>query len=129
MRLRLTAGESPWNWLMRPPLLVAVFFFALAGAALGSTAVARESMAASPVQTDDWQMRRLMQPSSAELAREARGEIVIYDGLTDAQVEAALSAHPARMRNMMFVGTIVTDEQGQALMNDGGMFVLQDDGC
>jgi hypothetical protein len=109
--------------------LVAVLFFVLAGAALGSFALAQETMAAPSVQADNWQLRRLMQPTAGEIAREERGEIVIYDGLTDAQVEAALSAHPTRIRNMMFVGTVVTDPEGQPLMDEGGMFVLQDDGC
>jgi mevalonate pyrophosphate decarboxylase len=110
-------------------LFFAAFFLLLAGAVSGSAALAQEGLAASSVQTDNWQLRRLMQPTSAERAREAHGEIVIYDGLTDAQVEAAMSAHPERIRNMMFVGTIVTDQGGQPLMDDAGMFVLQDDGC
>jgi hypothetical protein len=77
----------------------------------------------------DWQTRRLMQPTEGELLREARGEVVIYDGLTDQQIESALSLHPTRMRSMMFVGTIVTDDDGAPQMDDYGKFVLQDDGC
>jgi hypothetical protein len=80
--------------------------------------------------TSNWQMRRLMQPTEAERLREARGEVVIYDGLTDRQVDAVLNAHADRMKNMMFVGTLITDDAGEAYLDPvGGMFAQEDDGC
>ena len=102
---------------------------ALLGGIPASAALAEAPGAAVPVYADNWQLRRLMQPSEGELLREARGEVVIYDGLTDNQVESALSLHPRRIRSMMFVGTIITGDDGAPQMGDYGMFVLQDDGC
>lgn len=106
-----------------------LIFVALLGGIPTSAVLAEAPGAALPVYTDNWQLRRLMQPTEGELLREGRGEIVIYDGLTDQQVESAMSLHPQRIRNMMFVGTIITDDKGAPQMDDYGMFVLQDDGC
>lgn len=96
-----------------------------------SPGFAEESLAtasASP-SAATWQLRRLMEPTEAELLRESRGEVVIYDSLTDKEVEAAMSAHPDRIRNMMFLGTIVTDERGEAVFDALGNFAREDDGC
>jgi len=112
--------------------------FAIIGAALllPISALSATSVHADPGVTtsgstspDNWQMRRLMEPTEAELAREAAGEVVIYDRLADKQVDAAMSAHPDRIRNMMFLGTIITDERGEAKIDSSGMFAMEDDGC
>jgi len=94
-----------------------------------SAAMAETPGAEVPVYADNWQLRRLMQPTEGELLREVQGEVVIYDGLTDKQIELAMSLHPQRIRSMMFVGTIITDDEGAPQMDEYGMFVLQDDGC
>ena len=80
---------------------------------------------------DNWQLRRLMNPTADELAREARGEVVMYDGLTDKQVDTAMSANFGRIRSMMFMGTIITDDWGEPIpSSDGSMaFAMEDDGC
>jgi hypothetical protein len=80
---------------------------------------------------DNWQLRRLMSPTADELAREARGEVMLYDGLTDKQVDAAMSANFDRIGSMMFLGTIVTDESGEGVpASDGSMtYALEDGGC
>ena len=115
------------NPLNQPlPYLILV---ALMGGVPASAALAEAPGAAVPVYADNWQLRRLMQPTEAELLREAQGEVVIYDGLTDQQIESAMSLHPPRIRSMMFVGTIITDDDGAPQMDDYGMFILQDDGC
>jgi hypothetical protein len=62
---------------------------------------------------DRWQMRRLMQPTPAELNREAKGEVFIYENLKDTEVKAALDANFDRMDHMMFIGTVKTDESGE----------------
>jgi hypothetical protein len=82
-------------------------------------------------QADNWQLRRLMNPTADERAREARGEVMLYEGLTDKQVDAAMSANFDRIGNMMFLGTIVTDESGEAVpASDGSMtYALEDGGC
>jgi hypothetical protein len=109
--------------------LQCLILVALMGGIPASLALAEGPGAAVPVYADNWQLRRLMQPSEGELLREARGEVVIYDGLTDNQVESALSLHTRRIRSMMFVGTILTDDEGAPQMDDHGMFIQQDDGC
>lgn len=79
---------------------------------------------------DNWQIRRLMEPTEAERAREADGEVVIYDSLTDQQVEAAMTKHFDRIKNMMFIGTLVTDDEGEPVFDPvGGVFAMEDDGC
>ena len=115
------------NRLIHP--LQCLMLTALLGAVPASAVLAEAPGAAVPVYADNWQLRRLMQPTEGELLREALGEVVIYDGLTDQQVESALSLHPTRIRSMMFVGTIITDDDGVPQMDSQGMFVLQDEGC
>ncbi len=115
------------NRLIRP--LQCLCLLALLGGVPASAVMAQAPGAVVPVYADNWQLRRLMQPTEGELLREARGEVVIYDGLTDKQVESAMSRHPQRIRSMMFVGTIITDDEGAPQMDDYGMFILQDDGC
>jgi hypothetical protein len=115
------------NRLIRP--LHCLILVALLGGVPTSAVLAEAPGAAVPVYADNWQLRRLMQPTEGELLREARGEVVIYDGLTDKQVESALSLHTQRIRSMMFVGTVMTDDEGAPQMDDYGLFVLQDEGC
>ena len=109
--------------------LQCLLLIALIGGVPASAVPAEAPGATVPVYADNWQLRRLMQPTDAELLREARGEVVIYDGLTDKQIESAMSLHPQRIRSMMFVGTIITDEDGAPQMDDYGMFIQLDDGC
>jgi len=47
-------------------------------------------------------LRRLMQPSAAELASEERGRIHIYDSVEIKEVETALDQNFERIQNMMF---------------------------
>ncbi|TVP77742.1 hypothetical protein [Thioalkalivibrio sp.] len=115
------------NRLIHP--LQGLILVAFLGAVPASMVLAETPGAAVPVYADNWQLRRLMQPTESELLREALGEVVIYDGLTDKQVESAMSLHPHRIRSMMFVGTVITDDDGAPQMDDSGRFVLQDEGC
>ena len=110
-------------------LLTFVAALALMAGVPPSAVMAEAPGAGAPVYADNWQLRRLMQPREAELLREAQGEVVIYDGLTDKQIESAMSLHPQRIRSMMFVGTIITDDDGTPQMDSQGMFVQMDDGC
>lgn len=115
---------------MRPALFIVSLLLPVA-ALPANLALAEDGVAASPSSPTaaTWQLRRLMEPTETELQRESRGEVVIYDSLTDKEVEAAMSAHPDRIRNMMFLGTIVTDEQGEAVFDPLGNFAREDDGC
>ena len=115
------------NRLIHP--LQFLILLVLTGGVAAPAAMAEAPGAVVPVYADNWQLRRLMQPTEGELLREAQGEVVIYDGLTDKQIESAMSLHPQRIRSMMFVGTIITDDNGAPQMDDYGMFVQMDDGC
>jgi len=113
-----------------PALFLAVLLLPVAGLSSTHAQADPGPTATASTSPDNWQLRRLMEPTEAELAREAQGEVIIYDALTDKQVDAAMSAHPERIRNMMFLGTIVTDDEGEALFDPLGRgFIQEDDGC
>ena len=115
---------------LHPTLFMAALL--LPPAALSDTHVRPDPgvTAAASASSSNWQIRRLMEPTPAELAREKAGEVVIYDSLTDQEVEAAMTAHPERILNMMFLGTIVTDDAGEAFFDPlGSGFIREDDGC
>lgn len=70
---------------------------------LTGAAAALLTTTASAVADDDWQLKRLMQPTTAQLAQEVAGSVVIYDGLDARQVNRALDTHYDRMQHMMFI--------------------------
>lgn len=73
---------------------------------------------------DDWQINRLMAPTPAQLAAEADGAVVIYDGLAAAQVAAAMDQHFERIENMMFTRIHHPPRTGA-----GGAVYVEEDGC
>ena len=79
-----------------PALLVAALLLPIVTLPAGTANADPAVTAAADTHPNKWQVRRLMEPTSAELARELAGEIVIYDSLTDQEVEAAwrLLAYP-----------------------------------
>jgi hypothetical protein len=111
-------------------LCAAGFLACTGGLTIATTHAAADQRLEAGQSADNWQIRRLMEPTEAERAREADGEIVIYDGLTDQQVEEAMTKHFDRIKNMMFVGTLVTDDEGEPFFDPvGGMFAMEDGGC
>jgi hypothetical protein len=79
--------------------------------------------------SDRWQVRRLMQPTPAEIEREKKGEVFIYENLKDTEVKAALQQQFNRIQNMMFVGTVKTDEAGEVRRDpDTNAPVVEDNG-
>jgi hypothetical protein len=52
-----------------------------------------------------WQLRRLNDPTPRELTHERKGNVYVYDGLADGDVEQAMNRHFDRIEYMMFVGT------------------------
>ena len=80
---------------------------------------------------DSWQERILFNPTPAQLDMEkSRGRIMIYEGLKDVQVAEAMDSQFDRIEHMMFTGTVVTDEQGEVLIDEEtGNAVTEDDGC
>ena len=62
-------------------------------------------MCACSTQPLTWQQRRLEQPTTAELQWERSGHVMIYEGMTDRDVERAITHHFNRVQGMMFINT------------------------
>ncbi|MBW8457870.1 MAG: hypothetical protein K0M58_05450 [Thiobacillus sp.] len=94
-------------------------------------------MCAVPVAAEDsaqanleqWQLRRLNEPSERELAHEREGNVYIYDGLTAREVDQALSAHFDRIEHMMFMGTRKTVPADSENSNADGDVETESPGC
>jgi len=69
----------------------------------------------------DFQHRVLFSPSNSQLKAEARGRVMIYDGLDNAEIERAFDEQFNRIENMLFVRTRSTEPDGE--------FSYEDDGC
>jgi hypothetical protein len=87
-------------------------------------------VAAAAADVSEIDLRRLFEPSTSERAAEAKGEIYIYEGLRDLDVQRAMDEHFGRVENMMFIRTIKTDETGKPEQDPKtGAAVTSDDGC
>jgi hypothetical protein len=58
---------------------------------------------------EQWLLRRLIEPTERERAHEREGNVYIYDGLADREVDQAMNLHFDRIEYMMFVGTRRTE--------------------
>ena len=77
-----------------------------------------------------WQMSLLFNPGEHQYEMEHRGRVFIYDGLRDTVIEKALDEQYDRIEGMMFVNTVVTDDNGVPLTDpETGELVVEDDGC
>lgn len=72
---------------------------------------------------DRYDLRRLMQPSAAELASEEKGKVHIYGSLEINEVNAALDENFERIQNMMFIRINHLPATGS------GPAEVEDDGC
>ena len=70
---------------------------------------------------DSYQEKVLFTPSEGNLRAEAKGRVMIYDGLQNETVELAMNEQFQRIENMMFVRT-------QHISEDGDIEV-EEDGC
>jgi hypothetical protein len=80
---------------------------------------------------DSWQEKMLFNPSPAQLQVEnERQRIMIYEGLTDMQVANAMEQQFGRVEHMMFTGTVITDDRGDAVIDpESGEPMVENDGC
>ena len=86
--------------------------------------------AAPSADVSDYELRRLFEPTEAELAQEQDGRIYIYDGLRDEDVRRALREEFERVEHMMFIREKRTDEQGDVKTDPAtGEAIVEDDGC
>ena len=78
----------------------------------------------------DIELRRLYEPTPAELRDEAAGRIYIYDGLRDTDIAHAMDAAYDRIENMMFIRVKRTDERGEVMKDpETGADLVDDDDC
>jgi hypothetical protein len=85
---------------------------------------------ASAENVRDIELRRLFDPTHAEIASEAEGRIYIYDGLTSLDVQRALNEEFDRVENMMFIRIQRTDKAGEVKRDaETGEVEYEDDGC
>lgn len=106
-----------------------IFGCLLAASLLVGAATANATAVPEQTSLEQWQLRRLNEPSARELAHERKGNIYIYDGLTDREVDEALIKHFGRIEFMMFVGTRKTDPAGAAHDKAGGNAETESPGC
>lgn len=66
----------------------------------------------------NWQETQLLTPSEAQLERERRGRVVIYDGLYEHLVDNALDTQFGRIDSMMFIRMLRTDANGDDWADD-----------
>ncbi len=69
---------------------------------------------------DSYQEKVLFEPHQSQRLAEARGRIMIYDGLDSTVVDKALDEQFDRIDNMMFVRTRHGSEEGEIYVDDDG---------
>lgn len=72
---------------------------------------------------DDYQRNALFHPGQSQLQAEARGRVMIYDGLENSVVEQALDTQFERIEHMMFTRI------PRAESDDDEQVIVEDDGC
>ena len=94
--------------------------------AISSSSASSEELAA----VDVWQNNALLDPSESILERERSGVVMIYDGITDSEIERVMQEQFNRIEAMMFVNVVQTDEAGEVLRDPATNQALDfDDGC
>lgn len=100
---------------------------------LAATLLLGMQLPAAAADTDplyEWYLQRLFEPTSQQLAIEARGRVQLYSGLKDSDVGRALDEQFERIDAMMFTGTIVTDPEGEPVKDpETGEVLVENDGC
>jgi hypothetical protein len=69
---------------------------------------------------EDYYQKLLFEPSDAVLEAETAGRVTIYDGLRYVTVMRAMNEQFDRIDNMMFVGTVIEQEDGELAVEEDG---------
>ncbi len=85
--------------------------------------------AASDKKIKNWQLNMLFHPSTSQLKAEDKGRVSIYSEITDRDVERAMDQQFERIEHMMFVRTVLTNDTGEAMLDDSGNLLVEEDGC
>jgi hypothetical protein len=72
---------------------------------------------------DGFQYNALFNPATAQLKAEARGRVMIYDGLDNTEVDRALDEQFDRIEHMMFIRT------RQSTPDNDDEYIVEDDDC
>jgi hypothetical protein len=96
---------------------------------LSAAPVAAIGGATPDANLEQWLLRRLNDPTEHERAHERQGNVYIYDGLTDREVERALDEHFDRIEYMMFMGTRQTEPTGEVRTDAQGRVETESPGC
>lgn len=78
---------------------------------------------------EQWQLRRLNEPTERERRHEREGNVYIYEGLTDRVVDQVLSTHFDRIEYMMFLGTLKTEPTGEVRSDLNGQTEAESPDC
>ena len=93
-----------------------------------SSVFSHSALADDPQQS--WQLSLLFNPGDHQHEMERSGRVFIYDGLRDTVIEQALDEQYDRIEGMMFVNTVVTDDDGVPLTDpETGEVLVENDGC
>jgi hypothetical protein len=83
-----------------------------------------------PADADDsFQHNALFNPSQSQLGAEARGRVMIYEGLDNAVIERALDSQFERIEHMMFTRIPQAESDPDDDDGGGGEVTVEDDGC
>lgn len=89
----------------------------LAGLLLGAVSAVLPFAAGAE---DGFQLNALFNPTQAQQRAEARGRVMIYDGMDEQVVERALDEQFGRIEHMMFTHTRHTESDGAVSVDDDG---------
>ena len=77
-----------------------------------------------------WQLKRLLNPSPRQVKMEQHQKIFTYVGLTDKEVDLAMSENFDRIESFMIANVIITDEDGEPKRHpETGEVMTEEDGC
>jgi hypothetical protein len=85
---------------------------------------------AAATDVSEIELRRLFDPTEAEIAAESGGRVYIYEGLRDIDVKRAMDEEFDRVEYMMFIRTRKTNATGELAKDPAtGVVETEDDGC